>query len=101
MAHCHRTGHPTLPLSAEQQRIKQANDADWSPQKEIATHALNFELAGLGERWKQLLLVHLTGNSIDSKEFKNVVIDVIKQCYGIGLKVAVMTTDAATTNQAP
>ena len=93
-------GHPTLALSEQQQRIKLANDADWSPQKEMATHALNFELAGLGERWKQLILVHLTGNSIDSKEFKKVVIDVIKQCYGIGLKVTVMTTDAATNNQA-
>ena len=77
-----------------------AKDADWSPLKDIATHALNFVIAGLGERWKQLLLVHFTANSIDSKEFKKVVIDVIKQCYGIGLKVTVVTTDAASTNQA-
>ena len=68
--------------------------------KDIATKALNFELAGLGDRWKQFLLVHLTTDSIDSKEFKKVVEDVIKQCYGIGLKVIVMTTDCAPSNQA-
>ena len=37
-------GYPTLSLSEEQQRKRLAEDEEWSHLKEIATHALNFEL---------------------------------------------------------
>ena len=93
-------GHPTMSHSEKQRAKKLAKDENWTPMNDVATKALNFELAGLEARWKQLILFHFTSNSLDSKEFAQVVANVIRQCYSIGLKVMVTTMDSASSNQA-
>ena len=93
-------GHPTMAQSKKQRKKKLSENPDWTPLNDVATKALNFEIAGLGKRWKQIILVHFTCDSIDAKELKKVLFDVIRRCYSIGLKIVVCTMDSASSNQA-
>jgi len=51
-----------------------------------ATHALVFMLVGLSSKYKQIVAYELTGASISAKHFVNIVLDIVKKAWNIGLK---------------
>lgn len=68
---------------------------------EKATHALVFMLAGLCARWKQTVRYEFTGDSVDERELKNIIMDIIEKAENqCKLLVHVVTSDMGPANQA-
>ncbi|XP_049523893.1 uncharacterized protein LOC125945694 [Dermacentor silvarum] len=82
-------GKPTIPLSD-----------GTLPEDAMATHGLVFMLAGVTTRWKQTVAYHFTSNSFCSATVKAVVIDIIKKCEDIGIKIDAVVCDMGGGNQA-
>ncbi|KAG0429061.1 hypothetical protein HPB47_023997, partial [Ixodes persulcatus] len=81
-------GPPTLPL------------ADGTlPARCLATHGLVFMLGGVSTRWKQTIAYHLTGGSFHAKTVRDFIIEIIKACEAISLKIDVVVTDMGGGNQ--
>ena len=65
-----------------------------------ATHCLVFMIGGITTRWKQTVAYYFTSNSTDGSVFADIVLDIIRKCYDIGLIVAAVTSDMGSANRA-
>jgi len=65
-----------------------------------ATHGLVFMLSGITTRWKQIVVHHLTGNSISGDTIANIILQIIEFCNNIDLKVCSVTSDMGSCNRA-
>ena len=63
-----------------------------------ATHALVFMIKGISSPWKQVVLWHLTGNSIPGSILYSQIVDVVKCLENIGLEVLALVSDMGPTN---
>lgn len=66
----------------------------------IASHALTFMIAGLNSRWKQVVAYYYTGDSSDGRVLKDIVLNIIKSCEKIKLKVRAVTSYQGSVNGA-
>ena len=66
---------------------------------EIAESGLVFMLAGIGGRWKQPVAFHFTNKSTDGSLYYPVLIELLKKCEKIGLRVRGIISDMAGANQ--
>lgn len=82
-------GKPTIPLSN-----------GTLPDNVMDTHSLVFMLAGVTTRWKQTVAYHLTSNSFCSNTVKHVILEIIKSCESIGIKIDAIVCDKGGGNQA-
>ncbi|XP_077519202.1 uncharacterized protein LOC144129138 [Amblyomma americanum] len=82
-------GKPTIPLSN-----------GTLPDNVMAMHGLVFMLAGVTTRWKQTVAYHLTSNSFCSNTVKHVILEIIKSCESIGIKIDAIVCDMGGGNQA-
>jgi hypothetical protein len=71
------------------------------PEKEEkAEHALVFMLGGLTTRWKQTVAYFFTGASVKGDLFHDIILEIVYRAEQIGLKVAAVTSDMGSANQA-
>ena len=56
-------------------------------------HALQFMVRGISTKWKQPVGHFCSGNSIDSKVLKSMVVDIIAKLEGFGLYVVALVCD--------
>ncbi|XP_077511954.1 uncharacterized protein LOC144122834 [Amblyomma americanum] len=71
------------------------------PDNVMTTHGLVFMLPGGTTRWKQTVAYHLTSNSFCSNTVKHGILDIIKSCESIGIKIDAIVCDMGGGNQAP
>lgn len=69
------------------------------PDDAVATHGLVFMLGGVTTRWKQTIAYHLTGNSFSSAAAKDVVLEIIRLCEKIGVRIDAIVSDMGGGNQ--
>lgn len=67
---------------------------------QTATHALVIMLAGLSARWKQVVRYDFTGDSVQGRNFKPILDEIIIKAEEIGLRVHAITSDMGPANQA-
>lgn len=68
---------------------------------EVATHVLVFMLAGISQRWKQVIdYYYYTGKHTDGSKFKPLILNFIEKAHGIGLDVHAIVSDMGSANQA-
>lgn len=65
-----------------------------------ADHGMTFCLAGIQERWKQVVGNYFTPSSMDGGLLKPVIDSIIQKAESIGLRVHVVISDMGPTNQA-
>ena len=58
-----------------------------------ASKAIVFMIGGVNQRWKQVVAYHFIDTTVDSDEIHKVIIDIIEECYKIGLIVISLSTD--------
>jgi hypothetical protein len=86
-------GEPTLPRNPKIQQQK----SDDTPR--LASKALVFNIAGLFSHWKQVVAYHFTDSSVSTAALKQVVLEILHECYVIGLYVKVIVCDMGPCNQ--
>nr|XP_050038196.1 uncharacterized protein LOC126535352 isoform X1 [Dermacentor andersoni]XP_050042913.1 uncharacterized protein LOC126540168 isoform X1 [Dermacentor andersoni] len=67
---------------------------------EPAHHALVFMIGGLNRRWKQVIAYHFTERSIDGLILKDYILNIVKVCADISLRIRVVTSDMGSSNRA-
>ncbi len=65
-----------------------------------AEHGLVFMLSGIRLRWKQVVAYYFTGNSVNGKEFKAIIVEIIKKAHAKKLNVLSVTSDMGSANRA-
>jgi hypothetical protein len=66
----------------------------------LANHGLVFMVGGLTSRWKQTVAFHLTGQSVDGRVLKPIIIEILEETHKIGLKIVAINSDMGAANQA-
>lgn len=64
-----------------------------------ADQALVFLIAGLASRWKQIVAFYFTNKKTCGKTYKPIIIEIIKKCEEIGLRIHSITSDMGAPNQ--
>lgn len=67
---------------------------------EVATHVLVFMLAGISQRWKQVIDYYYTSKHTDGSKFKPLILNYIEKANAIGLNVHAIVSDMGSANQA-
>lgn len=67
---------------------------------EPAQHALVFMVGGLTQRWKQVIAYHFTGSHVDGETLKEYVLQIVRLCHDISLRIRVVTCDMGASNRA-
>ena len=57
-----------------------------------------FMIGGLQFRWKQIVAYHLTSETAQPQAVKDVILEIIEDCFKIGLRVRCITSDMANRN---
>lgn len=65
-----------------------------------ARHALVFMVGGLNQRWKQVIAYHFTGSCVDGRILKDYVMNIVRLCADISLRIRVVTSDMGSSNRA-
>ena len=66
----------------------------------LATHVLVIMLAGIAQRWKQVIDFYYTSKSTDGRKYQSILLNVIKKAHEVGLWVVAITSDMGSSNQA-
>lgn len=66
----------------------------------FADHANVFMVKGVYRKWKQPVVYSFSNGPIKSTSLKNLILEVIKECFSIGLNVVATICDQGSTNQA-
>jgi hypothetical protein len=66
----------------------------------VATHSMVFMLGGVTTRWKQTVAYYFTGNSVDGTVLCDIVLNIIRCCFNIGLNVIAVNSDMGSANRA-
>jgi hypothetical protein len=68
-------------------------------ESEMANHGLVFMIGGITTRWKQVVAYHLSGSSVDGKVLRDIIIDILKATFEIGVRVVAVNLDMGAANQ--
>ncbi|XP_014217733.1 uncharacterized protein LOC106646201 [Copidosoma floridanum] len=67
--------------------------------KERATHAVVFVLAGISKRWRQSIDYFFTGKSIDGSVYRSLIVNYVRKANSVGLDVHGVVSDIGSANQ--
>lgn len=70
-----------------------------SKPEEPANKALVFMLGGINQRWKQVIGYEFTGKHVDGALLKDYVLDIVRRCNQISLRVRAVTCDMGSANR--